>query len=212
MFGMKAHIAALEKNLSIEVIQVPYSAERGYTPKHPDVVRVNPKGQVPVLIHEGVEIFDSTQIFEYLEDLAPLPALWPADRQSRAQARLLEHQSDEVFFPHIIRLMGLQQELGGDAASAAIAAAGAYYVRMERLLGENAFLAGSYSFADIAFTMAQVFAERMGAPLTNGTPRLLRWRATMLRRPAVVGVLGPFADYLAANNRQVPAFLSALRG
>ena len=120
MFGAKAEIAALEKGMSFERIMVPYHSVRGYQPKHPEVLRINPKGQVPVLVDGAVEIFDSTQIFEYLEDLQPEPALWPRERAARAVARLLEHQSDEVFFPHVVRLMGLQDELQGDAAVAAI--------------------------------------------------------------------------------------------
>jgi glutathione S-transferase len=43
------------------------------------VVRIRPKQQVPVLLHGDLEIFDSPQIFEYLEDLVPEPALWCRD-------------------------------------------------------------------------------------------------------------------------------------
>src|SRR5262245_3274231 len=108
MFGAKAQIAAREKGMDFELVMVPFDMERLYEPKHPEVVRINPKRQVPVLIHGDLEIFDSTQIFEYLEDLRPSPALWPADVAARAQARLLELKSDEGYFPHIIRLMGLR--------------------------------------------------------------------------------------------------------
>jgi glutathione S-transferase len=62
------------------------------------VLRINPKRQVPVLIDDGVEIFDSTQIFEYLEDRFPDPPLWPREPAARARARQLELKSDEVFF------------------------------------------------------------------------------------------------------------------
>ena len=87
MFGAKAQIAALEKGLDFELIMVPFEMKRLYHPKHPEVVRVNPKQQVPVLIHGDLEIFDSTQIFEYFEHLQPQPPLWPADpARSRAGA------------------------------------------------------------------------------------------------------------------------------
>jgi len=43
-------------------------------------------------------IFDSTQIFEYLEDLKPTPALCPPGR-SRGTGPLLELKSDESTFP-----------------------------------------------------------------------------------------------------------------
>ena len=40
------------------------------------------------------------------------------------------------------------------------------------MLGQREWLAGGYSYADIAFYMAQLFGERMGAPLTQAHPRL----------------------------------------
>lgn len=207
MFGAKVQIAALEKGLDFDVVMVAYDSHRGYDPKHPQVLRINPKRQVPVLVHGALEIFDSTQIFEYLEDLQPRPALWPVDLLARARARLLEHQSDEVYFPHVIRLMGLQDDLGGDAATTAIAAARAYYLRMEALLAHSDWLAGSYSFADIAFYMAALFGERQGVPVTAATPRLLAWRQRMTQRPAVGPVVHAMADWLASAQRPVPAFM-----
>lgn len=207
MFGAKAQIAALEKGLDFDLVMVPFDFHALYTPKHPEVLRINPKGQVPVLVHGDLEIFDSTQIFEYLEDLQPEPALWPREPRERARARLLEHQSDEVYFPHIVRLMGLQDRLGDEPAVAAIAAARRYYGRMEAQLQGHEFLAGRFTFADIAFYMAALFGERQGAPLPGDTPRLLEWRARMTARPAVRAVVAPMAAWLAAAGRPVPAFL-----
>src|SRR5437870_8746352 len=97
MFGAKAEIAAREKGLDFELEMVPFDLERLYEPKHPEVLRINPKRQVPVLIDDALEIFDSTQIFEYLEDRFPAPPLWPAAPAERARARLLELKSDEAF-------------------------------------------------------------------------------------------------------------------
>jgi glutathione S-transferase len=210
MFGAKAQIAALEKGLEFELVMVPFDFHALYTPKHPEVLRINPKAQVPVLVHGDLEIFDSTQIFEYLEDLRPEPPLWPREPRERARARLLEHQSDEVYFPHVIRLMGLQDRLGEDGALAAIAAAQRYCARMEAQLQGREFLAGAFTFADIAFYMAALFGERQGAPLTQETPRLLEWRDRMTARTAVRAVVGPMAGWLANAGRPVPAFLRGL--
>jgi glutathione S-transferase len=209
MFGAKAQIAALEKGLDFDLVMVAYNSELGYSPTHPEVLRVNPKRQVPVLVHGDLDIFDSTQIFEYLEDLQPTPALWPRDIKDRANARRLEHQSDEVYFPLIIRLMGLQKDLGNAIAVASIDAATNYYAKMESLMSANSWLAGSFSFADIAFYMAALFGERQGAPITSATPRLLEWRARMTRRPAVRAVVGAMASWLTAAGRPVPAFMLA---
>lgn len=207
MFGAKVQIAALEKGLDFELVMVPFDFSTLYTPKHPEVLRVNPKKQVPVLVDGDLALFDSTQIFEYLEDLQPRPALWPADVRERARARLLEHQSDEVYFPHVIRLMGLQRELASEPAVAAIAAAQQYCQQMERQLEGREWLAGPYGFADIAFYMAALFGERQGAPLTPAMPRLLDWRERMTQRPAVAQVAGAMGRYLASIGRPVPEFL-----
>jgi glutathione S-transferase len=208
MFGAKAQIAALEKSLDFDLIMVAYDSRLGYSPKHPEVLRVNPKGQVPVLVHGSLEIFDSTQIFEYLEDLQPTPALWPRDIVERARARRLEHQSDEVYFPHIIRLMGLRENLDDALAISNIRAATAYYLEMEQLLTRRTWLAGSYSFADISFYMAALFGERQNAPVTGATPKLLEWRARMTQRPAVRSVVSTMANWLHAAARPVPAFMN----
>jgi glutathione S-transferase len=108
MFGAKVEIAVREKALEFDRVMVPFDSARGYDPKHPEVRRINPKHQVPVLVDGDLEIFDSTQILEYLEDRYPVPPLWPRDPVARARARLLELRSDEVYFPHIIRLMVLE--------------------------------------------------------------------------------------------------------
>jgi glutathione S-transferase len=210
MFGAKVQIAALEKGLDFELTMVSYDSDLGYSPKHPEVLRVNPKGQVPVLVHGSLDIFDSTQIFEYLEDLQPTPALWPRDIADRARARRLEHQSDEVYFPHVTRLMGLQQNLGDALAVSSIEAAVAYYRAMEKLLTTRTWLAGSYSFADISFYMASLFGERQGAPVTAATPKLLEWRDRMTRRPAVRSVVSAMANWLRAAARPVPAFMGSM--
>jgi glutathione S-transferase len=200
MFGAKAEIAAHEKGLDVELIMVPFEMKTLYQPKHPEVLRINPKRQVPVLIDDGpggdLELFDSTQIFEYFETVKPEPALWPADAKARARARLLEHKSDEVYFPPIVRLMGLQATPDDPAAVEARAAAASFYDEREKGLGSGEWLAGSYSYADIAFYMAQLFGERMGALMTDSHPRLKAWRERMSARPAVRKVAAEMGRYL----------------
>ena len=136
MFGAKAEIALLEKGLAFDLVMVPFDMRTLYEPKHPEVLRINPKRQVPVLVDDDLELFDSTQIFEYLETRKPDPALWPADLKARARARLLEHQSDEVYFPHIIRLMGDPKAPGAHDGAAR------FYDAMERTLEGRTWLAG----------------------------------------------------------------------
>ncbi len=210
MFGAKVQIAMHEKGLDFELVMVPFDMDRLYQPRHPEVARINPKQQVPVLVHGELELFDSTQIFEYLEELQAAPPLWPAGPADKARARLLEHQADEVYFPPVIRLMSLQDQLQEPPAVAACEACVAYYRRMEEQLAGRDWLAGPYSFADIAFYMAQLFGARMGAPMGQATPRLLAWRDRMSARPAVRQVAAAMGRYLLSVGRPLPPFLAAL--
>jgi glutathione S-transferase len=212
MFGAKVQIALLEKGLAFDLVMVPFTQAEGYSPKDPVVVRVNPKKQVPVLLHGDLEIFDSTQIFEYLEDLQPEPRLWPSDVAGRARARQLEHAADEVYFPHIIRLMGLQQALDDPQALSAIESARAFYEGLESRLAGTPFMAGSFSFADIALYMALLFGERMNAGPADSTPRLLAWRERVSLRPSVREVVVPMARYLLSDGRPLPDFMAVMLG
>lgn len=210
MFGAKAEIALHEKGIDFELVMVPFEMKTLYQPKHPEVARINPKQQVPVLVDGGLEIFDSTQIFEYLETIRPEPALWPADPKARARARLLEMKADEVYFPPIVRLMGLQATPNDPAAIEARAAALRFYDALEAAIEGRTWLAGDFTYADIAFYMAQLFGARMTAPMTDAHPHLQAWRDRMSARPAVAKVAGAMGRYLLSQGRKLPPFLEKL--
>jgi glutathione S-transferase len=208
MFGAKAEIALREKGIEFDLVMVPFAKGDRYDPKHPEVMRINPKNQVPVLVDGRVELFDSTQIFEYLEDAFPDPALWPRDITARAEARQLELKSDEIIFMNIARLFGLEETPDDPVAVAARAKAQEHYADMEAQLAGRDYLAGPFTYADIGFFMAQFFGERKGAVMTATTPRLLEWRARMLMRPAVRTVIGRMGAWLASEGRPVPDYLA----
>jgi len=65
----------------------------------PQFVRINPNGQVPVLVHDGATITESTVINEYLEDVFPQIALRPGDPVGRARMRTWSKFVDEYFCP-----------------------------------------------------------------------------------------------------------------
>jgi len=208
MFGAKAEIALREKGVDFELVMVPFDKSDRYEPRHPEVLRINPKRQVPVLVHGEVELFDSTLIFEYLEDALPNPPLWPKGAAARAEARLAELKADEIVFMNIARLFGLEETPDDPRAVAARAAAHGHYSEMEARLRKRDYLAGPYSYADIGLFMAQFYGERKGALMTEATPRLLAWRARVLVRPAVRKVIGRMGAWLGGEGREVPRYIA----
>lgn len=65
----------------------------------PEFVAMNPNGQVPVLVHDGNVITESTVINEYLDDVFPEFPLRPADPVWRARMRIWNKFVDEYFCP-----------------------------------------------------------------------------------------------------------------
>jgi glutathione S-transferase len=65
----------------------------------PWFVKINPTGQVPVLVHDGKVITESTVINEYVDEVFPEVSLRPQDPYGRAQMRIWTKFVDEYFCP-----------------------------------------------------------------------------------------------------------------
>lgn len=51
--------------------------------------KINPVGKVPVLVDDGLVVWDTLAIAEYVAEKYPAKQLWPADARARARARSL---------------------------------------------------------------------------------------------------------------------------
>ena len=67
----------------------------------PSFVALNPNGQIPILLHDGKVIVESTVINEYIEDLFPQIPLRPADLYERHRMRVMSKWNDEVLMPSV---------------------------------------------------------------------------------------------------------------
>lgn len=84
-----------EKELSFEIQEINLFNNEQYDPAY---LKLNPKGVVPTLEHEGRIIIESTLICEYLDDVFPRPSLVPGDPHLRSQMRLWSKAVDEGVF------------------------------------------------------------------------------------------------------------------
>jgi glutathione S-transferase len=75
---------------------------------------------------------------------------------------------------------------------------------MNQLLRDREYIADQFSYADIAFYMAQFFAARHTVPMTAKHSNLAAWRERMIGRPAVSTVVTAMAGYLRSEGRVVP--------
>jgi glutathione S-transferase len=91
----KVRITLREKGLEWQAIRVDLFTSQQYDPAY---LKLNPKGVVPTLVHDGVAIIESTLICEYLDDTFPDPPLMPKDAAGRAHMRLWSKYVDEGLF------------------------------------------------------------------------------------------------------------------
>ncbi len=190
LFTAKIRVALDEKELAYERIEVGWSLADRYEPHHPDVVALNPKRQVPVLVDGDLVVCDSTQILEYLEDAYPQPSLRPGDVAGRARCRRLEASADELLFPLVWNLIeeafypatnGVRDEARLAQARAAIAT---HCDGLDAELQGRAYLCGEHSYADIATFIFVQAAAGLGSAPADTQEALCAWLDRMRERPA----------------------------
>jgi glutathione S-transferase len=117
----------------------------------------SPSARVPVLVHDGVTIWDSLAIGEYLAETLPAAKLWPEDRTARAVARAVSAEMHSGFaglrscMPMNVRAR--MPGLGRTPASLRdIERVRAIWSDCRRRFGQGGpFLFGRFSIADAAY-------------------------------------------------------------
>jgi glutathione S-transferase len=88
----KVRITLSEKGLKWDTVEVNLFRNEQYKPEY---IKMNPKGVVPTIVHDGNAIIESTLICEYLDDTFPSPRLIPEDPLLRTRMRLWSKMVDE---------------------------------------------------------------------------------------------------------------------
>lgn len=203
LFAKKVEIALGEKGIPFDRVLVPFDQIVGYSPKHPDVLAANPKGQVPVLVDGDLTIYDSTVILEYLDEAYPAIPLYPVDPAARARCRMIEMFADEVM---LVPLRALMHRTGprpadsaqwlaleADATMAAVPLMG-HFGYLDDLLGGRRNFTGDLSVADIAVFMVVLYIRRLGGPELTEFPALRDWYRAMKNRAVVAQIVAEIVD------------------
>lgn len=82
-WSMRPWVALKAAGVEFEDEVIPFDFPAG----NPAIKAISESGTVPVLEHDGLKIWESLAIIEYVAELYPDKRLWPADRKERALAR-----------------------------------------------------------------------------------------------------------------------------
>jgi|SoiMethySBSTD1v2_1073268.scaffolds.fasta_scaffold104441_3 glutathione S-transferase len=184
----KPRIVLAEKGLQYEKINVDITKDEQ---KKPEYLAINPYGKVPALQDNGINVYESTIIMEYLNDKYPTPQLLPIDPGQRARARVLMHYGDNPYDGALGTIVGqVFFKPKGQADQEVIAKAkqdlNACFERLERELGSQDYLLGSqFTLADICFiTWAPLFGP-LQIEIPNHCSRVQTWFKRMQERASV---------------------------
>ena len=173
------------------------SVIKGEQKQQPHLTR-NPFGTVPAFAHDGLELYETSPILRYVDQVCAGPALTPEDPKQRARMNQIISIVDYHGYASLIgqivvqRLFTVLLPNGTDETviKAGIPKAKLCLQEIERILiaGGGSFLAGNQlSLADL-YLVPILFYFRMTPEkeLLAPHPRLEAWWQTMAERPSTV--------------------------
>lgn len=188
-WSMRPWLVLKAFNLPFEEIIIPFPLERNTGTFKQDVLAINPNAKVPVLVDDGLMLWDSLAICEYLAEQHSDQALWPKDVKQRARARCISAEMHSGF-SSLRNACGMNiranladvgkhlwrenEELHQDVA------------RIEQIWSErpnmDGFLCGEFSIADAFYAPVVTRLMTYALPVSESTRQYMQ---TMLQHPAV---------------------------
>ena len=166
----------------------------------PTVLAVSRNGKVPGLDDDGVHVWETLAILEYLADKLPQAALWPSDPRQRAHARAVAAEM-HAGFPALRRECPMnfwrpvkRRDLSPEA-TADVARIDAIWADCQARYG-GPFLFGSFGAADAMYAPVvsrfHTYAVEVGPPsraymdAVMGLPAWREWAEAAVKEPWVL--------------------------
>jgi glutathione S-transferase len=187
-YAWRVQLVLEEKSVPYEPVLLSFSAGDHKKPEH---LARHPHGKVPAITDDGLTIYESTPIVEYLEERYAERPLLPRDPAARARVRMEEFEAALYFgdaFRDVGRLVFFTPPAERDAAAIESARAKVrelLHALEARTKGRGQFLTGdTLTRADLAWLPFVELAARGGVELDATTPSLRAWRDRMRERPS----------------------------
>lgn len=146
-FARKVRIALIEKAIRFTLQnEVPWHADT-QTPRY------NPLEQLPILIPEdGVPVFESTYLMDWLEYKYPEPSMLPADPALAMEAKLVQTISEGVADATVLLFWEMQRDhVSAEWARRQLRKVRGGLTDLDRRVGDREFVVGDrFGLADIA--------------------------------------------------------------
>lgn len=183
-FSRRVRIALHEKGMHATEIDTPKPAR-----STEEYRAINPYERIPALVDDGLVLYESTAILEYLEEVQAEPRLLPTDPKKRARARMLCKLCDLEYSNHAIVIQRPKRKQNEDAwdlesfASVRPALARHYDFLAEQLAASEFLVGDRYTLADLCYVPFLEFAHLLDVEMPAAVES---WSARLLARPSSV--------------------------
>jgi glutathione S-transferase len=164
---------------------VPFDRRNVDLANKPDwFLAISPRGKVPVLVADGMALFESAAICEFLDETHP-PPLIPTEPFERARQRAWLEVANDLLAAQFKAFAAAEPA----EAQQARAAVDALLVRFEEAIAAGAISETAFGLIQIAVAPALhrfvVIADRLGVDLLARTPKLAALSRRLANRPSV---------------------------
>ncbi len=182
-YALVAYVSLIEKGLNFDIEPLDLATRAHHDP---EFAKTSLTRRIPVLIHDGFALSESSAICEYLDESFPGTRLYPTSSHDRARARQVQAwvRSDLMPIrderPTWIVFCGAKRPALSERARGAADAL--FSVALALLDGRADNLFGDWSIADVDLAMMLQRLIVLGDPVPR---RLVDYAAHQWRRPSV---------------------------
>ncbi|HWV41161.1 glutathione S-transferase family protein [Pseudorhodoplanes sp.] len=196
-WSFRPWIAMKVAGIAFEEIVIPLDTAEFRT----QVSKISGTGKVPVLVDDGIEVWESLAILEYLAEKFPAVQFWPANPAARGRARAVAAEMHAGFLPlrrtcPMNMHRPVKRVAMPDEAMADVRRIEAMWADCRSRFGEGGpFLFGAFGAADAMYapvvSRLHTYAVPVGAQTqayldaVMALPAWAEWTAAALREPWV---------------------------
>ncbi|MCF0253960.1 MAG: glutathione S-transferase N-terminal domain-containing protein [Duodenibacillus sp.] len=183
-FSHRCRFVLFEKSCEFEIRDVDLFN------KPAEIDRMNPYGQVPILLERDLILYHSTIINEYIDERFPHPQLLPADPVQRARARLFIHTFEREIFS-FVRVLENPEETE-KRKSIARGQILEQLVHLSPVLSRNKYLMGDdFTMLDITLAPLLWRLGYYGIDLPRSSMPLLKYAEMVFARNSFIDSMTP---------------------
>lgn len=183
-FSHRCRFLLYEKGMDFEVKDI----DVGNVP--PEILTMNPYGEVPVLEEREFFLYESNIICEYLDERFPHPQLMPAEPVHRARVRLFLFNFERELFSHMKTLESRQAV--DSAKNLARSRIREQLIAMAPLFVKNKYIFGDeFTMLDVAMAPLLWRLEVYGIELPKSAAPLQKYAERLFSRQSFIDSMTP---------------------